>query len=165
MNISIATKQQLNIVRDLAYKIWPNTYGQILAKEQLDYMLDQFYSIQSLETQLLKNNQVFLLAHENDVYYGFAAYELNYNDLPKTKIHKIYVLPDTQGKGIGKNLMNKIQNIAIQNNNTTLNLNVNRFNSAKDFYEKNGFTITETIDIEIGRGYLMQDYVMEKIIL
>jgi diamine N-acetyltransferase len=164
MNISIATKHDLNIVRDLAHKIWPTTYGQILAKDQLDYMLDQFYSIPSLEVSLLSNNQVFLLAHENDIYYGFAAYELNYNDLPKTKIHKIYVLPETQGKGIGKKLMNKIQNIAIQNNNTILNLNVNRFNSAKDFYEKNGFKITETVDIEIGRGYLMQDYVMEKII-
>jgi diamine N-acetyltransferase len=165
MNLSIATKDQLEIVRNLAYKIWPHAYGKILAKEQLDYMLDKFYSIDSLQSLHQDNNQVFILVHENETYYGFAAYELNYNNSQKTKIHKIYVLPETQGKGIGKKLMDYIQNIAIANQNTALILNVNRYNAARNFYEKYGFVITEIVDIEIGRGHLMEDYVMEKIIL
>jgi hypothetical protein len=38
---------------------------------------------------------------------------------------------------------------------------VNRYNKAKDFYEKAGFKIIETVDIEIGNGFYMNDYVME----
>jgi len=38
---------------------------------------------------------------------------------------------------------------------------VNRYNKAKDFYEKAGFIIKETADIEIGGGFFMNDYVME----
>ena len=57
MKISFATKSQLDIVKDLAYKIWPSTYGPILSEEQVDFMLDKFYNIKSLEEQMLQKNQ------------------------------------------------------------------------------------------------------------
>jgi ribosomal protein S18 acetylase RimI-like enzyme len=45
---------------------------------------------------------------------------------------------------------------------TTLQLQVNRYNKAKDFYNKLGFTVIEETDFDIGNGYFMNDYVMEK---
>ncbi|SFA73879.1 Ribosomal protein S18 acetylase RimI [Flavobacterium swingsii] len=162
MKISVATKSQLEIIKDLAYKIWPSTYGPILSKEQVDFMLDKFYNIKSLEEQMLQKNQVFLLIEENNKYLGFCAYELNCESLNKTKLHKIYVLPETQGKGIGKILLNEVEKIASENNNSALFLNVNRYNNAQEFYKKQGYSVIKTIDIEIGNGYLMEDFVMEK---
>ena len=50
------------------------------------------------------------------------------------------------------------------NNIIALTLNVNRFNKAIDFYLKNGFKIIKEENIEIGNGFLMEDYVMEKIL-
>ena len=160
MIFSVASKGQLPIVKDLAFKIWPIAYGEILSKKQLEYMLELIYNIESLEKQQ-ENGQVFLLAEENGIYFGFASYEINCNTTDKTKIHKLYVLPKTQRKGIGKQLVEYIKKSAIENGNSALFLNVNRFNQALQFYKKNGFAIIETVDIEIGNGYLMEDYVME----
>lgn len=162
MKISVAAKFQLEIVRDLAYKIWPSTYGKILSKVQLNFMLDKFYNLAYLENQLVSENQVFLLIEENNKFLGFCSYELNCNSSNKTKLHKIYVLPETQGKGIGKVLLNEVEKIASENNNSALFLNVNRYNNAQEFYKKQGYSIIKTIDIEIGNGYLMEDFVMEK---
>lgn len=162
MKITVATKEQLPIVRDLAYKIWPDTYGAILSKIQLDFMLDKFYSIENLEEQMLLKHQVFMLIQNDEKYLGFCAYELNIDNSDKTKLHKIYVLPETQGTGVGKLLLEKVEEIAKNAGNSHLILNVNRFNKALEFYKYKGFVITEEIDIEIGHGYLMEDYIMEK---
>ena len=165
MTITVATKEQLPIVRDLAYKIWPDTYGSILSKIQLDFMLDKFYNITSLEEQMLEKHQVFMLIEEDNQYLGFCAYELNIDNSNKTKLHKIYVLPETQGKGVGKQLLEKVEEIAKNAGDSHVILNVNRFNKALEFYKYKGFVITEEVDIEIGHGYLMEDYVMEKNLL
>ena len=162
MNLSIASISQLPIIKDLAYKIWPSTYGSILSEIQLDFMLDKFYNLDYLANQLENQNQIFLLIEENDTILGFCSYELNYESTNKTKLHKIYVLLETQGKGIGKMVLKVVEKIAIDNNNNVLLLNVNRANKALEFYKKQGYFITKTIDIEIGNGYLMEDFVMEK---
>lgn len=160
MTISIAQKSQLFIIKELAYIIWPVAYGEILSKEQLDYMLDLIYTIESLEKQVDKKH-VFLLVEDDNQFIGFASYELNFENSNKTKIQKLYVLPEIQGKGIGKNLINYIKQIAIDNKNSGLILNVNRFNKAKEFYLNYGFEITKEIKIDIGNNYIMDDYIME----
>src|SRR6218665_1834972 len=111
MQISEASKEQLQIVWQLAYAIWPDTDGEILSKEQLEYMLGNFYALPALEEQF-NSGHVFLLIKEEGVYLGFAAYELNCKNSGKTKLHKIYVLPQTQGKGIGKLLLTEVENRA-----------------------------------------------------
>lgn len=161
MKIIQASESQLPIVAELAYKIWPSAYAEILSKEQLSFMLGKFYSLEALTEQLEKRNHVFLLVEENGKYVGFASYESNIEN-HKTKIHKIYVLPETQGKGYGIQLLNDIENRAKNAKDTVLFLNVNRFNRAQFFYKKAGFEIAYEEDIKIGNGYLMEDFVMEK---
>ncbi|MCG2611196.1 GNAT family N-acetyltransferase [Flavobacterium sp. SM15] len=161
MKIIQANKSQLSIVKDLAYKIWPDAYGAILSETQLDYMLENFYAISSLEQQM-ESGHVFLLAEESGIFLGFASYELNCKDSGKTKLHKIYVLPQTQGKGVGKQLFEQVVQAAKKAGNSHLFLNVNRYNIAQEFYKHLGFEIVHEEDIDIGQGYLMEDYVMEK---
>lgn len=161
MQIIQADKTQLYIVKDLAYKIWPDAYGAILSETQLDYMLENFYAISSLEQQM-EEGHFFLLAEELGVFLGFASYELNCKNTGKTKLHKIYVLPQTQGKGVGKQLFDQVIQAAKKAGNTHLFLNVNRYNIAQEFYKHLGFEIVHEEDIDIGQGYLMEDYVMEK---
>jgi ribosomal protein S18 acetylase RimI-like enzyme len=160
----VCNKEQLSIVQDLANAIWPSTYGNILSNAQLEYMLDTFYSIAKLEKQM-DNGQVFELLFEDTTAIGFVTYELNCNfdnlNQPLTKIHKIYLLPETQGKGFGKFMINEIVKIAKSNNQKGIYLNVNKYNTAKFFYEKVGFTIVKEEVIDIGNGYVMDDYVME----
>ena len=152
-------KNQLPIVKDLAYAIWPFAYREILSAGQLNYMLDNFYSIENLENQMDKG-QVFELLFEDSNVVGFVAYELNCNETGLLKIHKIYLLPETQGKGFGKFMIDELIKIAKSNQQKGVFLNVNKYNNAQFFYEKLGFTITKDEVIDIGNDYVMDDYVM-----
>ena len=163
MTISVASESQLGIIQNLAKVIWPDAYGAILSEAQLDYMMEMMYSNDSLRSQLLSNN-VFLLAEIENKIVGFASYELNYQNSSSTKIHKLYVLPEIQGKGVGKGFMQYIQNIALKQANSALILNVNKYNKAKDFYLQNGFEIAESVVVQIGNGYVMDDFIMRKTI-
>lgn len=160
MVIVEAKAEQLAVIQSLAYKIWPSAYGEILSKEQLNYMLDTFYNLNYLQNQL-ETGQHFILILNQNAAVGFASYEFNFDNSNKTKVHKIYVLPEIQGKGMGKILMDFIRNKAFKNYNSGLLLNVNRYNKALNFYEKYGFINVKTVDIAIGNGYLMEDYILE----
>lgn len=162
ITISEAVNSDIKIIQDIVYITWPITYGKILSAEQLKYMLDLFYSEEALMDQFEKNEQLFYLITEEETVLGFIGIEHHYQKENKTKIHKIYILPQTQGKGIGKMTIETIGKLALENNSTSLLLNVNRFNKALHFYEKVGFKSIDEVNIEIGNGYLMEDYVMEK---
>ena len=79
----------------------------------------------------------------------------------KTKIHKIYVLPETQGTGLGRQFFELVKEKAKENNQKAIFLNVNKYNSALHFYTKLGFSIVNDEVIDIGEGYVMDDYIME----
>jgi GNAT superfamily N-acetyltransferase len=162
ITIITSTTNDYKTIRDIAHQTWPIAYGEILPKAQLDYMLGTFYNDEALNDSVLNKGHYFVLAKEGEETLGFASYEHNYNQKQQTKIHKIYILPQTQGKGIGKTLIDFIENVAKENHSTALSLNVNRFNKALYFYQKLGFEIVGEVDIELDHGYLMEDYVMEK---
>ena len=157
-----ATPSDFHIIKELAYTIWPDTYGPILSEEQLNYMLSAFYSEETLLENYMEKGHRFLLIKEDQMDLGFASYEHLYKETNTTRIHKIYLLPETQGRGLGKLLIQEIEKIALENNADKLSLNVNRFNKAQHFYKKIGFEIVDEEDIELEFGYLMEDYVMEK---
>jgi diamine N-acetyltransferase len=161
MKIIECKKAELTIVKELAYAIWPSAYGEILSSEQLSYMLDMFYSEAALKQQMEEKKHVFyVIQNDAEKFVGFVAYEINC--VPhKTKIHKIYVLPETQGTGVGKLLFNLVVEKAKESNQKAVFLNVNKYNKAKQFYEKLGFKITKEEVIDIGNNFIMDDFVME----
>ena len=81
---------------------------------------------------------------------GYASYQ----DLGEGvfKLHKIYVLPDQQGKGTGRFMIEHIIAQVKNNNGTRLQLQVNKGNKAKSFYEKLGFAVVRDFVLEIGNG-------------
>ena len=160
--ISEANSSDFNTIREIAYTTWPDTYGAIISKEQLDYMLEKFYSDATLNDNLNNKNHYFLLAKENNNCQGFASYEPDYLGEKIVRLHKIYLLPEAQGKGVGKLLISEIEKIAIHLNQNGISLNVNRFNKAFDFYIKIGFECIGEEDIELDFGYLMEDFKMLK---
>ena len=162
ITISEAGLNDVKVIQEITNITWPITYGEILSKTQLDYMLRLFYSDEALAKQIENKEQLFYLISDSKSTIGFIGIEHNYKDEAVTKIHKIYLLPETQGKGYGKKVFEFIEKLASENNSKELLLNVNRFNTALNFYKKLGFEIKEEVNIEIGNGYLMEDYVMEK---
>ncbi|GAB6010219.1 GNAT family N-acetyltransferase [Dysgonomonas reticulitermitis] len=158
-----ATKEHLFIIQALSDKIWPHTFQDILTGEQIGYMMDMMYSTSSLEKQMDELNHHYILAEDSGEYIGYTSYELNYKGTTTTKIHKIYILPSLQGKGVGRFLVETVEKTARQNKNNGLSLNVNRFNKALDFYKRIGFEVVKSEDIDIGNGFLMEDFVLYKL--
>jgi len=161
MIIREATKNDIPVIHDLANKTWPIAYQEILTPQQLAYMLDLTYSESSLQKQFDAGHH-FLIVEKDSIPVAFA----DYNHLKERiyKLQKIYALPEQQGKGIGKLLIDHIIEKVKQQGAKALLLNVNRHNKAKQFYEHLGFTVIGEEDIDIGEGYFMNDYVMEKLI-
>ena len=157
-----ATFNDYILIQQLAHLIWPHTFKEILSKEQIAYMLEMMYSIPSLTEQVEKKGHRFILAKYKTSYIGYASYEPDYLGSDKTKIHKIYILPEEQGKGTGKQLMDKIEVMALNALNRILTLNVNIFNPAIQFYINMGYQKVGEEVIPIGNGFLMEDIIMEK---
>ena len=155
-----ATSNEIPIIRELTFKVWPQTYASILSKEQIDYMLEMMYSNKSLALQMAEGSQ-FIIVQDTKKPVGFASYKPVAINI--YKLDKIYILQTQQGKGIGKFVIDYILQQIKDRGAESLQLQVNRNNiNAKSFYEKIGFRIIQEADFEIGNGYFMNDYVMEK---
>lgn len=159
VEIRPASFNDIPFIQDIAYKTWPVAYGSILSPAQLDYMLELIYSTAALEKQM-QEKQHFFLAIQNFLPVGFAAFSPI--DHTTHKLHKLYVLPGTQKMGAGKKLLEIVISTAKSMGATKLQLNVNRLNTALNFYTANGFEIIEEKDIDIGHGFYMNDFIMEK---
>ena len=158
MEIRKAGIEDLSLVRELTFAIWPQTYSRLLSKEQVNYMLEMMYSPASLQKQM-EEGSIFIIVYDDKLPVGFAAYKPI--DHQTWKLDKIYILYSQQGKGTGKFIINFIVDEIRSKHAKALQLNVNRQNKAKDFYEKLGFKIIQTADFDIGNGYYMNDYIME----
>ncbi len=160
MKLIEATYRHIPAIRGIVDITWPAAYGAILSGAQIAYMIECFYSEAALKQQMESGHRFFLVMQDDEPL-GFAGFELNVE--PGTaKLHKLYVLPGAQGTGAGKKLLNQVEVKVREANQHRIILNVNRYNKAVDFYGKAGFEIFKEEDIDIGRGYFMNDYVMEK---
>jgi diamine N-acetyltransferase len=160
MNIRHAYPEEAGIIQELAKKTWPSTFKNILSPSQIEYMLEWMYSIKSLHQQM-EEGCIFLIANDKNIDLGFTSFQHNYKSEGVTKLHKIYILPEAQGRGIGNLLLDKVIEESRSVFQQVLSLNVNRDNRAVEFYLKNGFTISRKEDIDIGNGFYMNDFVME----
>ena len=153
-------KEAIEKIREMAAEVFPITYNHILSESQLEFMLNMMYSVSSLEKQFDEGCEFYICKSDN-LNVGFGSFLV----LDKlAKLHKIYFLPSTQGKGFGKLFVSFVAESVKNQGANELQLNVNRNNNAKIFYEKIGFKIVRTEDNEIGEGYQMNDYVMSLIL-
>jgi ribosomal protein S18 acetylase RimI-like enzyme len=153
------TLDELQHVQHIAHQTWPLTFKDILTPEQIQYMLEWMYNLDTLKQQFHEGQQ-FYAVKENDRFIGFTAIELHHPERENVKIHKLYVLPEFHGKGIGLALVDQVKVVALSEKMKTILLNVNRFNSAVSFYEKYGFRTVKEEVIDIGNGFVMDDFVM-----
>lgn len=147
------------MIRELCFQVWPQTYASILSQDKIDYMLEYMYSAASLQKQMEGGSQ-FILIYGNNEPIGYAAYLNKGNHI--YKLDKIYVLASHQGKGTGSFIIDYVIGEIKKQGATALQLQVHRKNPARKFYEKMGFVIVEEKDFDIGEGFFMNDYVMEK---
>lgn len=157
ISIKKATIADIETIQNIAKITWQPTYLHIIGQQQIDYMLAMMYNKQILQQQITTNH-TFFIAEQNNKSLAFAGVSKETKDI--FKLNKLYVLPTEHKKGLGKILLQTVIEFVKKQQGKKIELQVNRQNNAKDFYEKNGFTILYQADFEIGNGYFMNDYVM-----
>lgn len=153
------------VLKQLVDEVWPATFKDILSEAQISYMMEMMYSVASLKKQT-ETGSLFYILYSNDAPCGYLAIIPQYTNEKLTtrgtitKVDKIYVLPNTQGTGAGRFLMDFAFAEAKKAGDLGVTLNVNRDNKATSFYEYYGFKNMYSEDFDIGKGYLMEDHIM-----
>lgn len=157
-----SSSKDWRIIQSIAHTTWPVTYGQLLSAGQLEYMLDLTYSEESIKQQMDREHQ-FIIGYHAGEPLGFASVEKQYNAPANLMIHKLYILPSFQGKGMGKAFLDYLTAFAIKTGHDMLTLKVFIKNqNAIRFYNHLGFhSIGEEVT-DLGNGYAVLDYIMIK---
>jgi len=159
--IHAAETEYIGTIRSIALATWPISYAQILSPEQLEYMLDLMYNETAL-CQQMEHGHTFLVLEQDGSPIGFASFELANGSTKGPRLHKLYVLPEAQGHGAGHLLLEAVHSAVQEHGGKTIDLNVNKFNPAKGFYERAGYTVLREEVLDIGNGFVMDDFVMRK---
>lgn len=167
ITIKPASTTAIPIIQSIANIIWPMTFGPLMSEPKLNYMMEMMYSTKALEHQMEDENHQFLLAYKEEKAVAYCSYELNFRESSQMMMHKLYLLPSTQGIGLGSDLIANLEKIAKQNQQKILRLQVLYTNeNALQFYFKKGFKKTDEEFKELGNGMgKFLDYVLTKKIL
>ena len=101
---------------------------------------------------------IYTIAYLDDVACGYSAVKIDRGVF----LSKFYVLQSERGRGVGKALMDNIVAIAGQHKRPRIWLTCNKHNPSLSVYKKMNFIIIDEVVTDIGGGYVMDDYVLEK---
>lgn len=155
----IRLKQDVKTVSFLASEIWHEYFVPIIGEKQVEYMLEQFQSEQAINGQIQNGYSYFvLMADEKPI--GYTAIRFNPDAL---FLSKLYIQKDFRKQGYSKIMLNQIVKEARQNNKNIIRLTCNKNNiTSLNIYKKIGFRIVQEEKTDIGNGFYMDDYILEK---
>ena len=162
--LPLETPESLQLVRDVADEVWPKTFAPILPPEQIPYMMNMMYAPEVMERELAEGYRftALLLDGAPSGYVSWSAYPPG-SDSDVAKLHKVYLLTTCHGRGFGRLMLDYVTDVCRKAGFKRLRLNVNKHNErAIGVYRKNGFVTVESVKNDIGGGFFMDDYVMEK---
>ena len=153
----IQTAGELSRVRAIADDVWPKTFREILSPEQIVYMMKMMYAPDVMEHELFSGYsfELLIVDGKDAGYMVYAPY-----DEPGTmKLHKLYLLEEYQGKGYGQKMLQHVIEAAEDRGFSSVILAVNKQNlKAQKAYERFGFVQYKSVQIDIGNGFIMDDY-------
>ena len=156
------TPAHFDTVAKLAREIWLAHYTAIISREQIEYMLGPRFSAENLGKYVGAHDRWMYVLEVDGAPSGYLSYALS-GKPREIKLEQLYLLPALHGRGIGKYMMGVVEKHARELGCDTLMLTVNKRNEkAAGVYRASGFRVREEAVFDIGNGYVMDDYVMEK---
>ena len=165
--IEVKTEADLETVLRINEQVQKTHFDGILPDGQIDYMISTLWTPEKFRAAMEKDGEQFFLFRENGDDIGFYSYvptatrpESNPEETG-IKLSHIFLLEASRGKGLFSRAFNDIAETGRALGHNSMFLTVNRGNNAVDIYRHKGFEVTAEIDIDIGNGYVMNDYVMK----
>ncbi len=159
MFLLVSTENQLTLVESLAREIWTEHYIPIIGKEQMEYMLSRFQSKQAILGQI-ESGVIYFLVKEDNEFVGYIAVQQKEREL---FLSKIYIKLSKRRRGCGRKAVHFVEAFAKKRALTKIALTVNKNNlDSIKAYEKMGFKNLGSIIKDIGSGFVMDDFIMEK---
>lgn len=149
-------------VAALAREIWLAHYSSIISTEQIEYMLKGRFTPANLQRYVDAPNRWMSVLRLGNAPVGYCSCALT--DAPtEMKLEQLYLRPALHGRGLGRYMLEHVERRARENDCDTLVLQVNKHNTTSvDVYKRGGFQIREEIVLDIGQGYVMDDFIMQK---
>ena len=159
-----ADEEKIRQIADFADSVWHDTYDEMLPFGQVDYMILKFQSESVIENDIIYNGYVYYAAYQNGSIIGYCAAK-GYRDEGRIFLSKIYVKRTERGRGLARSFVNRIIEDFGNEHYSSVYLTVNRNNHcAIEAYKHLGFLIAEEVDTNIGNGFEMNDYIMERVL-
>jgi len=147
-------------IRQLAEEIWPEVYASIITPAQIDYMIERMYARETIAREVQQEGIRYEWITLHDEKIGILSYGPVRRGVP-CFLHKLYVTPSRHGRGIGSAALRSLLEQLEKAGSSHLDLRVNRKNeSAIRCYQRNGFEKVAEDCLEIGDGFVMDDFVM-----
>ena len=145
IKIETCTIKDVSLLQELSINTYVQTFEKFNSKSIMDAYLNDAFNLEKLEKELLNKNSAFYFLYKDEKLAGYLKVndfpsQTDINDESSLEIERFYILSDFQGQGLGKSLMKKAIDIAIERNKAYVWLGVWEHNEkAKQFYNKQGF--------------------------
>lgn len=177
--IPVKTPAEVEELVELADAIWHEYWPALIGPEQTDYMVEQFQSLEAITRDMREHDYEywFLRADNEDAADAAAGagagagagrivgYTGGHVE-PETNrffISKIYLLKEERGHGFASATIRFYEDLCRTRGLEAMYLTVNKYNEMGiRAYQAKGFETIESVETDIGRGFIMDDYVMEK---
>lgn len=161
MKLRRANVDDAPALAEMAAVIWPEAFSEMISHAQIDYMLEHIQSAPAMRAQMA-DGMHYWFVEDDGRRIGYAAVRHD-PDERVSHLSKLYLLARARGGGASLEALRRICDEARAAGSDTLSLTVNKNNArAIRFYEKHGFSTTREIVMDIGGGFVMDDYVMQK---
>ena len=157
----VSTESQVETVARLAFEIWNQHFIPIIGEAQVDYMVEKFQSKRAISEQIESGYSYYLLEVDGD-YIGYTGICPKEDEL---FLSKLYIRASQRGKGCGRKAIEYLEDLAGEKGLGKITLTVNKNNTdAIKAYEKFGFKNLGVFVQDIGNGFVMDDFKMEKVV-
>ena len=167
--IPVKTVKDQEVLARLAGEIWREYWPAHIGAAQTEYMIEKFQSFEAIKRDMAEHDYEywFLVAterNEDSVERSVVGFTGGHNE-PETNrffISKIYLFPEARGRGYARRAIEFYEDLCFARGFEAMYLTVNKYNELGiRAYEGTGFETIDSVETDIGEGYIMDDYIME----